>query len=554
MTALAAALAWPGAVASARPTFTDVTAAAGVAYLQHSPAGPPDCLLFGGLLCEPERMSGGAAAGDADGDGDLDLFVTRLDAPDLLFCNRLVETGSATFEDCSAAAGLDVFDLQSNGAAWGDIDRDGDLDLYVTTIGAGDDPVNSRFYLFVNDGSGHFSEEAIGRGAALASPVDRAGYSATFGDYDGDGWLDLHVNEWVPTSRGTLLRNRAHHAPGAFEDVTEAAGLVPDPEACVSGTGPCRIDAFASTLVDLDDDGCSDLAVAADFETSRLYWSNCDGTFTDGTQAAGVGTDENGMGSTFGDFDGDGDLDWFVTSIHDPDETCETFNCNWGYTGNRLYRNEGGRSFVDATDAAGVREGFWGWGAVFFDADNDGDLDLVMTNGVDFPNAAVDQAFNADPMRFWENDGTGAFTEVSASVGITDTGSGKGLLVFDYDDDGDLDLFVVNNADSPVLYRNDGGNAGDWLRVELQGSRSNRHGIGARITLWPAPGAAKQVREVGVSSHFLGQSESVAHFGLGTGRRPVALVSVVWPSGQTQLLWNVPRNTTLRAMEPAGRA
>ena len=156
--------------------------------------------------------------------------------------------------------------------------------------------------------------------------------------------------------------------------------------------------------------------------------------------------------STFGDIDGDGLVDWFVTSIFDPDETCEVRECNWGYTGNRLYRNEGGRVFSDATDDAGVRNGAWGWGTTLFDSDNDGDLDLVMTNGVDFPDdevPEVDEPWNDDAMRFWRNDGRGGMTEMADAVGLTDTGSGKGLLVFDYDEDGDLDIFLVNNAAAP---------------------------------------------------------------------------------------------------------
>jgi len=528
-----------------RPRFVDVTAEAGVSYLQHALREPPECIFSLGSpgdFCEPERMTGGAAVGDVDGDGDPDLFVTRLDAPDILFRNR----GDGSFEDATREAGLDGFDLQSNGAGFGDIDGDGDLDLYVTTLGDAGDPVNSRNYLFVNDGRGVFREEAVARGAAVESARSRRGYSVAFGDYDRDGYLDLHVTEWLPFvfSHSRLLRNRGEAAPGFFEDTTAAAGV--DLE---------RSDAFASTFTDLDDDGWPDLAVAADFGTSRLFWNRGDGGFDEGTAEAGVASDENGMGSTFGDFDGDGRLDWFVTSIFDADRTCEMVECNWGFTGNRLYRNEGGRVFSDATDSAGVREGYWGWGTAFLDYDNDGDLDLVMTNGVEFPGTEVEAAYNDDPMRFWENDGSGRMTEVSAEVGLTDTGSGKGLLVFDYDADGDLDLFVVNTGAAPRLYRNDGGNRGDWLRVQLLGAGANRSGLGARVSVIARDGASPQVREVGTGSHFLGQSETTAHFGLGRhrgrGGRHVAEVRVRWPSGQVQTFRHVRRNRTLVAREAA---
>ena len=542
---LVLALAASVAAGEARAAFQDVTLARGLAYTQHTPNESPGCLLFDGQFCEPERMTGGAAVGDVDGDGDLDLFATRLEQPDLLFCNRLAESGAATFEDCTEEAGLAGFDLASNGAAFGDIDRDGDLDLYVTTVG------DTRFYLFVNDGDGRFTEEALARGdAALQDPSPHVGYSVTFGDYDRDGWLDIHVTEWRPLFIGgasarthtRLLRNRGGLEGGCFDDVTDTAQVaIPNDDQY----------AFASTFTDLDGDGWPDLALAADFGTTRLFWNDGDGTFTDGTAAARVGTDENGMGSTFGDYDGDGDLDWFVTSIFDPDDTCETAGCNWGITGNRLYRNEGGRSFLDRTgdEVVGVRDGRWGWGAAFFDYDNDGDLDLVMTNGVDFPGVDFDAPFVADPIRLWRNDGPDQWTEVAALEGVADTGSGKGLLVFDYDADGDLDLFVVDNGGAGRLYENLDGNANHHLRVQLQGLESNAHGLGARVSLQRFVGGTVQVREVGTSTHFLGWSETVAHFGLGS-EPGVYRVAVRWPSGRLQQRVVAGADRTLVLSEP----
>jgi len=542
-TALAALLlVSAGSLTQAAPQFEDATTEAGVVYQQHVPRTPPGCIIMTvmDVYCQTDRMTGGAAVGDVDGDGDLDLFVTRLDAPDILFRNK----GDGTFEDGSSEAGFSKFNLQSNAAAFADIDNDGDLDLYVTVVGNQGNAVNNRNYLFINDGGGRFSEEALSRGAHVTSPNYHRSYSAAFGDYDKDGWLDLHVTEWVPPnpSHSRLLRNLGPASPGVFEDVTTAAG------ATLEG-----VHGFSTTFTDLDQDGWPDLAVAADFGTSQLLWNNGDGTFTNGTTSAQVGTDENGMGSTFGDFDGDGDLDWFVTSIYDPAPLCDPNNpdlCVWGYTGNRLYRYDGNRTFSDATDAAGVRVGHWGWGTAFFDYDNDADLDLILTNGVDFPVLDLDDPYNADPMRMWENDGSGSMIELSAAVGISDTASGKGLLVFDYERDGDLDIFVINNGGQPRLYRNVGGNARDWLRVNTVGVSSNRDGLGARITLQEQPRGPSQVREMGTSTHFLGQSERTAHFGLRPGTEPVALVRIVWPSGRLQSLGNIPRNSTLTAVEP----
>ena len=519
----------------AHAQFTDTTSASGLSYAQ---ADLGDTCNFGEGLCEAERMSGGGAVGDADNDGDHDVFVTRLDAPDILFLNN----GDGTFEDATAGSGLDEFDIQSNGALWIDIDNDDDQDLYITTLSNGPpDTINNRNYLFINDGTGVFSEQALERGAALASSDIRTTYSIAPGDYDRDGWIDLHVTVWMAqaASSSILLTNRGAAAPGHFVDTTERAGLAMS-----------DVHAFASSFSDLDDDGWPDLAVTADFGTSRLYWNNGDGTFTDGTREAGVGTDENGMGSSIADVDGDGDLDWFISAIFDPAQTCYgAANCGWGNTGNRLYLNEGNRRFRDATNAAGVRDGAWGWGSAFFDADNDGDLDLGLTNGVHFPGSVASAPFNDDPLRLWIND-AGAFSERAAEYGMHDTGSGKGYLVFDYDNDGDQDVFIVNNVSGAVLYRNDTPREHGWLRVNALGRASNRDAIGTSVYVKTSADASEQRRVVQSTSHFLGQSEHAAHFGLGVGDEPIASVRVEWPSGLVSEYADVPRNTVLDAEEP----
>ncbi|MBW2242632.1 MAG: CRTAC1 family protein [Deltaproteobacteria bacterium] len=528
-------LSWIVAASSAHAawsqmSFTEVSADAGVVYTQHVPVAEPNCFFT--TLCGVERMTGGAAAADVDGDGDVDLFVTRLDASDILFVNQ----GDGIFTDGSVGAGFSGFLTQSNGVAFGDVDGDGDEDLILTVVGEASDPANNRNYLFVNDGHGVFSEVAVERGLADVGTDERAGQSVALGDYDGDGYLDVHVTDWlVGAPHQALFLNRGAAQPGYFDDVTAVAGV---DDSLIRG--------FASAFVDLDDDGRQDLAIAGDFGTSRLYWNSGGGIFTDGTAAAGVGDDENGMGSAFGDYDGDGDLDWFVTSIHDPAQTCETENCNWGYSGNRLYRYDGARKFSDATDASGVRAGFWGWGTAFFDADLDGDLDLVMTNGVDFPGTNVDDAWVSDSMRLWENDGSGTMSEVSAVSGISDTGSGKGLLTFDYDADGDLDLFVVNNGGTPSLYRNDTPAAGNsWLRVVLRG----RPGItiyGTRVYVWTHDlTEAPQLRVVGADAHFLAQGERALHFGLGAGVTSVRKVRVEFPDGAVSSWSHSPPDLTL---------
>ncbi len=536
-------LAGRGAIAQ---SFTDVTAWAGVDYLQFEIPVP---FVTNGI----EYMNGGAAVGDYDNDGFPDLYVTRSHDTDILFRNN----GDGSFTDVTAAAGLTAINANTNGAAFADIDNDGDQDLYVTgQCGIPCSlPSDSRHYLFINDGIGNFTEEAILRGADIGDTGPHYGFSVAFGDYDLDGYLDIHVNEWrrdsfnplMHISNARLLHNLGAAAPGYFEDVTVSAGVVMDDVPLLFGVQGTTT--FTSTFSDMDGDGWPDLLIAADFGTSRLFWNNGDSTFTDGTLAAGVGGDENGMGSAVGDYDGDGMLDWFVTSIYDPLDLCQ---CDNGLSGNRLYRNLGGRTFSDETDSAGVRDGGWGWGAIFLDYDNDGDLDLTMNNGADWPDPMVPGAdhFMNDPVRLWRNDAA-IMTEVAVSEGISLSGSGKSVLRFDYDLDGDQDLFYVTNAGYPALYRNDIGNLNDWLRVEALGVGSNRDGVGARIEILASSTELPQMREIRSGSNFLGQSERVAHFGLGSGAGETVGVKVTWPrTGRTVIYDNVPRNSELLVVEP----
>lgn len=448
--------------------------------------------------------------------------------------------------------------LPTNGPAFADIDNDGDQDLYVTSVGT------NRHYLYINDGNAHFTEQGVDRNAAIATTEVHHGFSTAFGDYDNDGFLDAFVSEWrdfddgevQPQSHARLLRNVGVANPGHFQDRTQESQIsLEDADAFGPSNSFEGVFSFTPTFADFDRDGLPDLSTASDFNTSRLYWNNGDGTFTKAPGsgepgASGIGTDENGMGSAVADVNGDGLLDWFVTSIYDPVNQCVvTAGCNWGASGNRLYLNNGDRTFTDATDAAGVRQGGWGWGATFFDYDNDGDQDLVMTNGVLFDISEA-ESFHTDSVKLWENDGTGVFTEVAVTEGVADTGSGKGILTFDYDKDGDLDLFIVNNSGHPKLYRNDSDDSNTFLRVDLQGVTSNRDGIGAFITVVLDEGGPSQTRYItGGASNFLSQSELTAHFGLGPRSEPVYRVTIDWPSGESQSFWNVTTNTTLLAVE-----
>jgi hypothetical protein len=196
-----------------------------------------------------------------------------------------------------------------------------------------------------------------------------------------------------------------------------------------------------------------------------------------------------------------------------------------------------------------VRDGGWGWGAEFFDFDNDGALDLVMANGVDFPNPEA-ELFRRDATRLWRNLGDGSFAEVAARLGLDDHGDGKGLLVFDFDRDGDQDLLIAQHEGRALLYRNDGGEQNAWLAVQLQGRASNRDGLGAQVLVTRAAGERGLLREVSGGNAFLGQSEAVAHFGLGSWAGPLHELRVRWPSGRTQVLNDVMPRQRLLVREP----
>lgn len=517
-------------------TFQDVTIDSGTSYIQWNPPA-------GWIKHSPQTMTGGAAVADYDNDGWPDLFVTRYWESDILFRNR----GDGTFEDVSEQAGINVV-TTTNGAAWGDIDNDGDADLYVSVCAEAADPL--KYLLYINNGDGTFSEQAGQWGVDQEVPHYHSGFSVCFGDYNRDGLLDIHSCQWAvtgPDNRSILLMNTG--TEGGFIDTTISAGVEmwDDPE--LEGPPEFTSQAFTSRLTDLDLDGWPDLVVAADFETSRLFWNNGDGTFIDGTEAAKIGGDENGMGLAVGDYDGDGLPDLFFTSIFEARTPVLPFS-GWGLSGNRLYRNTGNRVFEDTTDLGGVRNGGWGWGAAFFDYDNDGDLDLSMTNGFESDRLTAEVPFHTDPTKLWRNDG-GTFTDVSETEGITHTGMGKGLLVFDYDKDGDLDLFIVNNKGTPILYRNTSENGNHWLRIAPRGQFSNRDAIGAVVTIDPGNGRPTQCREISGGSHYLTQSEKIAHFGLGPSTEPVRSVRVRWPSGIEQEYTDVAVDQILEVTEPS---
>jgi hypothetical protein len=501
--------------------FTDVTATAGVGY-QHG--------WVGGEFDPASVEVGGVAAGDYDRDGWVDLYAVRGDVgPNLLFRNR----GDGTFEDVAAAAGVALLGLGSS-ASFADVDGDGWLDLLVVGIGLTRGTLMQPV-LFRNRGDGTFEDVSLASGLQL----HRDAFSTAFGDPDRDGDLDLFIAQ---SGDNTAPRSSEHYwenqGDGTFADATVESGI--DPAYRVSPGGDVGSLALTPNFADINNDGWPDLLVAGDFRTSQVFLNDGDGTFSIVTDA--VISDENGMGAAVADVDGDGNLDWFVSSIFDPNGIAEG---NWYTSGNRFYRGLGDGHFEDRTSAVGVRDGLWGWGSTFADLDNDGHMDLVHVNGWRRSDPDAFE-YHDDPTRAFINDGDGTFTNRAAALGLDHPGQGRGIVAFDYDRDGDLDLFITNNQEGSVLLRNDGGNAQRHLAVRLAGLPPNTEAAGARVSVtttraWP-------FQEVRIGSNFVSQNPAALHFGV--AQAATADVDVRWPNGTSTQLADVPTDQEIVVAQP----
>ena len=532
----------------AQPQFSDQTAAAGITYRN----------VFGGEEKQYilESHGSGAAFFDHDSDGDLDLYIVngatfatyrdRSGPGNSLYRNR----GDGTFVEITREAGIGDAGW-GGGVAVGDIDNDGRLDLYVTNYGAN--------VLYRNRGGDRFADatQAAGVGG------DQYSASAAFFDYDRDGDLDLYVANYVVFDAERLPAKpklctffsglRVYCGPkglvgapdvlyrnegdGTFTDVTQASGVAAANRYYGLGVVP----------TDYDSDGDSDLFVANDETPNVLFQNQGDGTFQDVALIAGVayngdGDVEAGMGADFGDYDQDGDYDLYVTHFF-----TET---------NTLYRNEGGVRFSDVTTTAGLAAPtveLLGWGTRFFDYDNDGRLDLFVANGHVYPQ--VDQAETGTTYRqlnqLFRNEGGGRFAPVSAGPGLAQAKVSRGTSFGDYDDDGDIDLFVIELNDAPTLLRNDGGNAGNYLVVQVFGREDNRDGVGTRIGL--QAGGKGQWRTVNGAASYLSHSDLRVHFGLGVAQA-IDRVEITYPNGSTYAIENVPANKLLVVRQGQGHA
>ncbi len=481
--------------AHAEWTFVDVTEDAGVDFT-HAWTDPGN----DDIARQWRGIAGGVAAGDYDRDGWLDLYVVGGDLnPNLLFRNL----HDGTFEERGLQAGVATHPVFGAGPVFADIDGDVWLDIVVGGV-EGSAPVVYR-----NRHDGTFENVSAAAGLDHGMPQ----LSVALADFDADGVLEMAATHWLE-KRLTLWDN---DGDGHFSDISEDAGV-----------DALEIYSFTPIFSDITGNGRLDLLVASDFGTSELFFNDGSGGFF--PSADPDITDENGMGAVVADLDNDLDFDWFVTSIWDPNGIPEA---NWGVTGNRYYENLGGGNFADATEVAGLRQGYWGWGACAADFNNDGRLDVFHVNGFGL---ALASEFHDDPARLFVQQPDGTFLEQAAALGVADTGQGRGVVCFDYDRDGDADIFIANNDGPSRLFRNDGGNAGSYLSVRLRGEGANSQAIGARV--YATVGASTQVREIRAGSNFESSDPSLAHFGLGSADR-VDLLRVVWPNQEEALYHDV---------------
>ena len=561
-----------------------------------------DFVHFNGLTGEffyPEILPPGVALFDYDSDGDLDAFIVQgrvlgegktvtdaLISPSpsspptgRLYRNELDSAhgpSSLRFTDVTEASGISA-DRYGLGVATGDIDNDGWVDLFVTNFG-GDQ-------LFLNNGDGTFTDIALRAG--FDGPED-FGVSATFVDYDRDGWLDLYVGNNVDYNLGNttvctvtggirdycspqnyggrpdrLFRNRSN---GTFEDVTSTA-IHHDVESGISRATSGRLGpALGVVAADYDGDGWPDIYVANDGSENLLWMNQQDGTFRNAALLSGsalspLGTPEASMGVAAGDFDNDGDDDLFMTHLMTE--------------GNNLYVNDGSGVFQDRSAASGLGPGslaYTGWGTTWFDYDNDGWLDLLAVNGAVRRDALVAVAAPEDDAPRIVTEGgakvifpyhqrktlfhslaNGRFEDVSAKAGevFSALRVGRGAAFGDVDNDGDVDVLVGNNAGPAELLINTIGNRRRWLGLRLIGpagspeAAADRDMLGARVavmrenqpTLW---------RRVHTDGSYASANDPRVLVGLGESA-DAPQVRVIWPSGRVEV-WNdlpVDRYTTL---------
>jgi enediyne biosynthesis protein E4 len=528
--------------------FTDVAAAAGLTAPQICGEDKKKYIV--------ESIGTGVAFLDYDNDGWPDIFLvngSRFDpaagAPPTNHLYRNNRDG--TFKDVTEQAGLSRTGWGQS-VSVGDYDNDGFADIFVTYWG--------HNALYHNDGDGTFSD--VSSRAGVAGDRMRWGSGASFFDYDRDGYLDLFVANYVdldtkhtplpgadptcqwlglpvicgprglPYSHNSLYHN---NRDGTFTDVSSQSGV---------GL-PLKAYALGVLAADMDGDGWQDVYVAGDSTRSLLYHNNGNGTFTERAIYLGLAYDDSGMeqagmGLALGDYDRDGLLDIVKTNFVDDYPN--------------LYRNVGKAGYTDRAMKAGlgVNPQYVLWSPVLADFDNDGWPDLFFTAGHFFPD--VDQLKSVQRFRnprllYW-NLGDGRLEDVSdrAGAGILAQHSSRGAAAGDYDNDGNLDLLVMNMNEPPSLLKNRNSSGNNWFKVKLEGKKSNRSAIGARVRI--VAGGAPETSVVLSQTGFYSSADHRLHFGLGRADK-VDSVEILWPSGVTDTWRDLRPNQTFVATEGA---
>jgi hypothetical protein len=533
------------ATSAAEIRFVDVTESAGIRFQHNNGA-------FGKKYL-PETMGSGGAFLDYDNDGWLDIFLLngmdwpgqkkkQKSLPALYRNNR-----DGSFTDVTQNSGL-ALTIYGMGAAAADYDNDGDMDLYITALAAD--------RLFQNQGNGTFKDVTDSSG--LGNPD--FGSSAAFLDYDRDGWLDLFVANYVHWSRDTdifcsldgetksyctpqayqgatprLYRNLGN---GRFQETTEKAGLLDN-----SNKG------LGVLVFDYNNDTWPDIMLANDTQPNKLWENKHDGTFEEVGVLAGIAFSEDGvargaMGIDAGDYDRSGYESVLIGNFSN-----EMLS---------LYHNEEGIFFID--DAPTSNLGISSlltltFGCFFIDYNLDGFLDIFTANGhvENDINSVQEKVFYKQPPHLFQNLDGRRFKEVTQELGkeFAAPRVSRGAAYGDFDNDGDLDILVTTCGESPRLFRNDGGNQNNWITLKLVGEKSNRNGIGARVTI-----QANGVRQSGYvrsGGSYCSQSQLRQTFGLGKSKK-VESVQILWPSGEVQQIKNVSVNQFLEIRESANQA
>ncbi len=503
------------------PTFANVTAPLGL-----TTSLPP-------TACG--RWSSGAAWGEANGDGLLDLYVPRGGSPAALF----IQQSTHRFVDEAAARGVDLAGFPALGASFADYDNDGHPDLAVVGDGTA--------HLLRNDGTGHFTD--VSATAGIGGAADYMGMSASWADYDGDGNLDLYVanhSRCAPTSsnRGAVVYNpdQLYHnnGNGTFTEVSSMFGTLPNGQPATIGAG------FLGAWFDANGDMRPDLYLANDYlgsspDRNHLWLNNGTGGFTDMSVNAGVSFGMNTMGVGLGDYDRNGTIDFAIS--------------NWGP--NRLLHNNGDGTFTNVGVASRVEREFQQdarrgvtWGPEFGDFNNDGWEDLYIAAGYLVGYLTPEDTPQRNEL--FVNDQQGKFYDLSATSGADDPGQSRGVAMADFNKDGRLDLFVVNQGGEPHLFQNTTKlpKYTHWLEVNTVGTRSNRDGCGTKLSVRGV--RVPMIREVYCGSTSVSSGSSkIVHFGFGVSKKmKTVALEITWPSGTKQVVRKIKVDQLITLTEP----